>query len=104
PRDELYARIDARVLAMFAGGLLDEAAALRRLPRPLSREAAQAVGYREAFAHLDGRANLDETIALVQRNSRRLAKRQLTWFRQIPQCRPASRELTIALWGSTMGS
>jgi tRNA dimethylallyltransferase len=103
PRDELYARIDARVLAMFDAGLLDEAAALRRLPRPLSREAAQAVGYREAFAYLDGRAGRDETVALVQRNSRRLAKRQLTWFRQMPECRPVSRELTFALWGSTMG-
>jgi tRNA dimethylallyltransferase len=104
PRDELYARIDARVVQMFAAGLLHEAAALRRLPQPLSREAAQAVGYREAFAHLDGRATLNETIGLIQMRSRRLAKRQLTWFRQMPECRPASRELTIALWGSTMSA
>ncbi|HEX5270709.1 MAG TPA: tRNA (adenosine(37)-N6)-dimethylallyltransferase MiaA [Gemmataceae bacterium] len=103
PRDELYARIDARVLQMFDAGLLDEAAALRRLPRPLSREAAQAVGYREAFTHLDGLATREETVRLIQQHSRRLAKRQLTWFRQMPQCRPVSRELTFRLWGLTMG-
>ncbi len=104
PRDELYARIDARVVQMFDAGLLDEAAALRRLPRPLSREAAQAVGYREAFAHLDGLATREETIRLIQTRSRHLAKRQLSWFRQMPECRPVSRELTFCLWGSTMGS
>jgi tRNA dimethylallyltransferase len=104
PRDELYARIDARVVQMFDAGLLDEAAALRRLPRPLSREAAQAVGYKEAFDHLDGLTTRDETVRLIQIRSRRLAKRQLTWFRQMPECRPVSAELTFALWGSTMGS
>jgi tRNA dimethylallyltransferase len=103
-RDELYARIDARVAQMFDAGLLDEAAALRRLPRPLSREAAQAVGYQEAFAHLDGRATLEETVRLIQARSRQLARRQLTWFRQMPECRPVSRELTFRLWDSTMGS
>jgi tRNA dimethylallyltransferase len=103
PRDELYARIDARVVQMFDAGLLDEAAALRRLPRPLSREAAQAVGYKEALAHLDGRATREETVRLIQTNSRRLAKRQLTWFRQMPECRPVSRELTFRLLGLTMG-
>jgi tRNA dimethylallyltransferase len=91
PRDELYARIDARVLQMFADDLLDEAAALRRLPHPLSREAAQAVGYREAFAHLDGLVPREETVRLIQMHSRRLAKRQLAWFRQMPECRPVSR-------------
>ena len=72
PRDELYARIDARVVQMFDAGLVDEAAALRRLPRPLSREAAQAVGYKEVFAHLDGQATREETIRLIQTRSRQL--------------------------------
>jgi len=102
PRKELSARIDARVVQMMASGLIGEAAALRRLPRPLSRQAAQAVGYKEAFAHLDGLATRDETIRLIQVRSRQLAKRQLTWFRQLPECRPVSRELTFTLWGSTM--
>jgi tRNA dimethylallyltransferase len=104
PRAELYARIDARVPQMFGAGLLEEADVLRRLPRPLSREAAQAVGYKEAFAHLDSRVSRAEAIRLVQARSRQLARRQLTWFRQMPQCRPVTRQLTFALWGSTMGS
>jgi tRNA dimethylallyltransferase len=104
PRDELYARIDARVVQMFDSGLIAEAEALRRLPRPLSREAAQAVGYAEAFAYLDGRTSRDEAIGRVQTRSRQLARRQLTWFRQMSACRPATRELTFALWVSTMGS
>jgi tRNA dimethylallyltransferase len=102
PRGELYARIDSRVVRMFDAGLLDEAAALRRLPRPLGREAAQAVGYQEAFAHLDGLTTRDEAIRRIQVRSRRLAKRQLTWFRQMPECRPVGAELTFRLWGSTM--
>ncbi len=98
PREQLYARIDARVPAMMAAGLVDEVRALRQLPRPLSREAAQALGYKEAFAHLDGRATLEETTALIQTRSRQFAKRQLTWFRHLPGCRPATRELTLQLW------
>jgi tRNA dimethylallyltransferase len=103
PRGELYARIDARAAQMFDGGLIAEAEALRRLPRPLSREAAQAVGYREAFAYLDGQATRDEALRLLRARSRQLARRQLTWFRQMPECRPVSRELTFARWDSTMG-
>jgi tRNA dimethylallyltransferase len=103
PRAELYARIDARVLKMFEAGLVEEVRALRNLARPVSREAAQALGYKEVFDHLDGRAGLDETVCRVQTRSRRFAKRQLTWFRHLPECRPASRELTFASWGLTIG-
>src|SRR5262249_5798655 len=77
PRPDLYGRIDARVRAMVAAGLVDEVAALRRLPRPVSREAAQAAGYREMCEHLDGRMDLETAIARIQRRSRQLAKRQL---------------------------
>ncbi len=103
PREELYDRINARVLRMFEAGLVEEVRALRRQPRPLSREAAQALGYKEVFAHLDGRATLEETVALVQTRTRQFAKRQVTWFRHLPGCRPATRELTFRLWGLTMG-
>jgi tRNA dimethylallyltransferase len=102
PRQELYARIDARVEAMVAEGLVEEIAALRSLPRPVSREAAQAVGYREINAYLDGEVSLDEAVCLTQTRSRRFAKRQLTWFRQLPQCRPVNEALTFDLWGLTM--
>jgi tRNA dimethylallyltransferase len=96
PRAELYARIDARVVRMFAAGLVDEVRALRRLERPLSREASQALGYKEVFAYLDGEASLEETICRVQRRSRHFAKRQLTWFRHLPECRPITEQLTFA--------
>jgi tRNA dimethylallyltransferase len=102
PRDELYARIDARVRAMFVAGLVDEVAALRRLPRPLSREAGQALGYKEVLDHLDGKVRLEETVARVQQRSRNFAKRQLTWFRHLPGCQPVMRELTFSVWGLTM--
>ena len=102
PRAELYARINARVRQMVAEGLVEEVQRLRALPRPLSREAAQALGYKEMFAHLDGRAGLEETIVRIQTRSRNFAKRQMTWFRRLPACRPATEELTFALWGLTM--
>ncbi len=102
PRQELYARIDARVRRMIADGLVEEVRALRRLPRPLSREAAQAVGYREMFDHLDGRVGLEETIVRIQTRSRNLAKRQLTWFRNLPECVPVQEHLTFAAWGVTI--
>jgi tRNA dimethylallyltransferase len=102
PRTELYARIDARVRGMIAAGLADEARALRALPRPLSREAAQAVSYKEMFDYLDGHATLEETITRIQTRSRNLAKRQLTWFRHLPECRPVTPEGTAVAWGLTM--
>lgn len=103
PRKQLYERIDQRVRQMVAGGLVDEARALRKLPNPLSREAAQAVGYQEMFAYLAGEIGLEEAIIRIQTRSRNLAKRQLTWFRRLPGCRPVTPELTFALWDLTMG-
>ena len=79
PREELYARIDARVLAMIDAGLEDEALSLL----PFRDEPAlQTVGYREMFEYFDGVRDLDATIALIQRNTRHYAKRQLTWWRR----------------------
>jgi tRNA dimethylallyltransferase len=101
PREELYARIDARVRRMIADGLVEEVGALRRLTRPLSREASQALGYKELFDHLDGLAGLEETIVRIQTRSRNLAKRQLTWFRSLSECVPVVDDLTFAAWGLT---
>jgi tRNA dimethylallyltransferase len=102
PRQELYERIDARVKAMIDAGLVDEVRRLRELPHSLSREAAQALGYKEMFDHLEGKASLEETIACIQTRSRQFAKRQLTWFRHLSGCEMASEELTFARWGSTI--
>ena len=79
PREELYARIDARVLSMMEEGLEDEARSLlpyRDLP------ALQTVGYREMFDYFDGKTDLDTAVRLIQRNTRHYAKRQLTWWRR----------------------
>jgi tRNA dimethylallyltransferase len=101
-RTELYARIDARALQMIADGLVKEVRSLRSLARPLSREASQALGYKEVFAHLDGQATLEEAVVSIQRRTRNFAKRQLTWFRHLPECRMVAPDLTFALWQSRM--
>ena len=79
PRDVLYERIDRRVDMMVEEGLVEEARAM--LPKR-ELNALQTVGYRELFDYFDGRCSLEEAIDLVKRNSRRYAKRQLTWFRR----------------------
>jgi tRNA dimethylallyltransferase len=84
PRPELYGRINQRVEAMFAAGLVEEVHGLRQSGRPLSREASQALGYKEVFAHLDCGRDLAATIELVKTRSRNFAKRQVTWFRHLP--------------------
>jgi len=81
PREELYGRLDARVLQMMEDGLEEEARSL--LPyRDLT--ALQTVGYRELFEYFDGKTNLDEAIRRIQVNTRHYAKRQLTWWRRDP--------------------
>lgn len=77
PRAELYARIDARVDAMMAEGLLDEARALLS-HRALS--ALNTVGYKELFDYFDGKYDLAEAVRLIKRNTRHYAKKQLTWW------------------------
>lgn len=83
-RNELYQRIDLRMDQMIAAGLFDEADALfgkRHL------NALQTVGYSEIFGYMEGKYDQDEAIRLLKRNSRRYAKRQLTWFRRDAQIR-----------------
>ncbi len=87
PRAELCDRIDRRVEQMFSAGLIEEIRKLLSGPRPLGRTARQAVGYREVIEHLEGRHTLTETIELVRRHTRQLAKRQCTWFRSLSECR-----------------
>ena len=80
PREELVARLDARVDAMFAGGLIEETRELlARHPR--SARPFASIGYREAVAVIDGALPLDEAIAEVRRRTRAYAKRQMTWLR-----------------------
>lgn len=78
-REELYDRINRRVDMMVAEGLEEEARSVFHL-RHLS--SLQTVGYREFFDYFDGTISREEAIDLVKRNSRRYAKRQMTWFRR----------------------
>ena len=78
-RAELYARINLRVDLMLEAGLLEEA---RSLYPQRHLNALQTVGYREFFDHFDGLTTLDEAVELLKRNTRRYAKRQMTWFRK----------------------
>jgi tRNA dimethylallyltransferase len=88
PRRELYQRIEQRVDQMIGGGWAEEAKRLLELPRPLSREARQAVGYSELFDYWQGKWSLASAIDRIKTRTRQFAKRQLTWFRALPQCRP----------------
>jgi tRNA dimethylallyltransferase len=88
PRAELCARIDSRVVKMFADGLVAEVRALQAGSRPLGPVAAQAVGYREVLEYLAGRATLDQTVDRVQARTRQFAKRQATWFRGLAEVQP----------------
>ena len=79
PREELYSRIDRRVDVMMENGLLEEVKSLvphKHLP------ALKTVGYRELFDYLDEKTTLEEAVSLIKRNTRRYAKRQMTWWRR----------------------
>ena len=84
PRATLSARIERRVHAMMAGGFLREVQALVST-FTLSREARQALGYRELLAHLDGEISLDEAVAQMVLHTRQFAVRQERWFRRDPR-------------------
>jgi len=79
-RQFLYDRIDRRVDRMLEAGLLEEAKAV--LGKPLSRTAAQAIGYKELRGWLDGTESLERAVERLKQESRNYAKRQLAWFRR----------------------
>ena len=80
PREELYERIETRVDHMMAEGLLDEARSFSEYSRDL--QGINSLGYKELFDFLDGKHDLAEAIRLIKQNTRRFAKRQLTWFKR----------------------
>ena len=77
-REELYARINQRVEAMFQNGVIEEV----RAAGPMSVTASQMIGLREIRQLLDGKISMSQCIAAIQQATRRYAKRQLTWFRR----------------------
>ncbi len=80
-REIIYDRINKRVDIMIANGLLDEA---RNLYQHKHLNALQTVGYRELFDYFDGKTTLEFAIEEIKKNTRRFAKRQLTWFKRNP--------------------
>jgi tRNA dimethylallyltransferase len=89
PREDIYAACDARLGAMVSGGALDEVGALMKRAESEKLDPGlpvlKAVGYAELAAHLAGRTTLEAAVAAAQQQTRRYAKRQMTWFRhQLP--------------------
>ena len=84
PREELYARINQRVDKMMADGLLEEVKAM--YPKR-SLNALNTVGYKELFDYLDGRWPLEEAVERIKGNTRRYARKQLTWYKKDDQIR-----------------
>ncbi|MCE5196012.1 MAG: tRNA (adenosine(37)-N6)-dimethylallyltransferase MiaA [Negativicutes bacterium] len=85
PREELYARIEQRIDAMFEQGLPEEVRQLIGQGLTESLPAGQALGYKEFFPYFRAEISLAEVAALLKQNTRRYAKRQLTWFRANPE-------------------
>jgi len=94
-REELYRRINRRVDQMMADGLLDE---VRSMEPYRNENALNTVGYKELFSYLDGVWSLDEAVERIKGNTRRYARKQLTWFKRDGQMRwfhPDEKELIM---------
>lgn len=81
PREQLYARINARVELMLQAGLVEEARNLYEQGLDKNLPAMKGIGYKELFAFFEGDTSLEAATDQIKQNSRRFAKRQLTWFR-----------------------
>ncbi|MCL2718238.1 MAG: tRNA (adenosine(37)-N6)-dimethylallyltransferase MiaA [Lachnospiraceae bacterium] len=81
-REKIYENINRRVDEMIADGLIDEVKNLRESGLSRLMVSMQGLGYKEIFAYLDGEVTLEEAVTLLKRDTRRFAKRQLTWFRR----------------------
>ncbi|MFP4527686.1 MAG: tRNA (adenosine(37)-N6)-dimethylallyltransferase MiaA [Candidatus Kapaibacterium sp.] len=82
PRDELYGRINRRAEMMWDEGLLDEVERVLEMGYSPKLNSLNTVGYKEAIAYLEGKIDRESAVELMKRNTRRYAKRQLTWFRR----------------------
>ena len=87
PREWLYERINTRVESMIEAGLVEEVERLLTGDPPPGRTASQALGYKEIIDYLDRRLSLPDAIDLIQRHTRRFARKQMTWFRGLEECR-----------------
>lgn len=80
-REKLYEKINLRVDKMIEAGLVNEVKNLLEYGLDKNTQSLKAIGYKEVISYIDKEINLDEMVELIKRNSRRYAKRQLTWFR-----------------------
>jgi tRNA dimethylallyltransferase len=94
-RADLWHRIEDRVRAMYEGGLVEEVRGLLGGRQALGRTARQAIGYAEAAACLEGRCSLAEAMDRTVCRTRRLAKRQMTWFRHQANVRWITAAATV---------
>jgi tRNA dimethylallyltransferase len=78
-REQLYNRINKRVNIMIQNSLLDEA---KSLLKHRNKNSLQTVGYKELFEYFDGKYNQEEAIDMIKQNTRRFAKRQISWFKR----------------------
>lgn len=85
-RADLHRRINARTDGMIEAGWAEEAARLARLEPPLSRTARQGLGYGELIDAAEGRVPLPDAVERIKARTRQFAKRQCTWFRNLPEC------------------
>ena len=96
-RSELYERINRRVDEMIAAGLVAEVKVLVEMGFAEGKTALQALGYKEILAYLQGLLTFEEAVELLKRDTRRYAKRQLTWFRRDRRIRWFNlSEITVA--------
>jgi len=82
PRDDLYARINARVLLMLEAGLVDEVNNLKNSGLDDSFQSMQGIGYKEVLSYLNGQIAYEAMVQEIQQGSRNYAKRQMTWFKR----------------------
>ena len=98
----LYGRINERVDERLEAGLLEEGKKLQEMGYDPGLNALQTIGYQELIAFLQGEISYDEAVRLIKRNSRRYAKRQLTWYRRYPDIQwfdlSATTEVEIGEW------
>lgn len=92
-RETLYGRINERVDAMMAQGLLEEVSRLKARGLTKAHQSMQGIGYKECLDYLDGRTTLAFAVELIKQRSRNYAKRQMTWFRNDENCQELSKEL-----------
>ena len=102
PRARLYRRIEQRVDVMLANGLIAEVEALLAAGYSRDTVALQSFGYRELIAYLDGECTYVEAISQLKQNTRRFAKRQLTWFRKDSRLEWIDRESTPDIVGNIL--